>query len=181
MGFERGCLFDFPTLNIFPTYRRIAFTRTRFDLKKSSRNLVKFRNIYFFISSRRFSNDLWYYIRELRFKIISRIILWKFLSLSKEILSIDLEENVKKIIIIITINKNNVESDREIARIEIQRVDVARTEAKVVQRDENKSEVEMRAPKSGERGTMPQDRGPRPPPVKEQKQLFTALGTRKTS
>lgn len=76
-----------------------------------------------------------------------------------------------------------MESDCEIARIEIQRVDVARTEAKVVQRDENKSEVEMRAPKSGERGTMPQDRGPRPPPppVKEQKQLFTALGTRKTS
>lgn len=57
-----------------------------------------------------------------------------------------------------------MESDREIARIEIQRVDVARTEAKVVQRDENKSEVEMRAPKSGERGTMPQDRGPRLPP-----------------
>lgn len=70
-----------------------------------------------------------------------------------------------------------MESDCEIARIEIQRVDVARTEAKVVQRDENKSEVEMRAPKSGERGTMPQDRGPRLPPPRERTETaFHGIG-----
>lgn len=69
-----------------------------------------------------------------------------------------------------------MESDREIARIEIQRVDVARTEAKVVQRDENKSEVEMRAPKSGEWGTMPQDRGPRPPPRERTETAFHGIG-----
>lgn len=52
-------------------------------------------------------------------------------------------------------------------------------EPKVVQRNENKSEVEMRAGRAAAGNNAARTEAG--PSVKEQKQLFTALGTRKTS